>query len=937
VGIASNIIRVLHVDDGFAEMAGTFLEREDDRFEVEIEANARDGLDRLADGDFDCVISDHDMSGKDGLEFLEAVRAEYPDLPFVLYTGKGSEEVAGDAISAGATDYLQKQSEPSHFVVLANRITNAVAQYRANRDQRRRRERRKRQGDALLELTTDEAVIDGDFETALERITETAAVVLDVPRVNVWLFDDDRDTLQCVDHFEKSSDTHDSGRELVAENYPAYVEALESNRSIVAPDAVADPRTTELGDYLEANDVQALLDSTIRSEGDVVGVVCHEHVGGPRAWTDDETEFANDVADLVQRGLRNRERVERRSELETTRARFRALTENTTHAVVTIDENGTVKYANDAVEEILGYTAGELVDGSLLTIMPERFHESHKEAIDRYLRERTRRLEWDWIELPGLHRDGYEVPLGISFGEATVDGERRYTALIRDISDREERERELERTRDLLQHTERIADVGGWEVDPESEDVFWSDHLFEMQGLEDAEEPSLEGALDIYVEEDRPIVENAVDDALASGESFSVEARFRRSDGEVHWFDIRGEPIVEDDDVVTVRGAVHDITARRRRERVLREMHDIISNRHRSFEQKVQDLLELGRAELETEYGTLSMIRGEEYVFEFVDADDESIQSGDIVPVSATNCELVASRERTLVLGNVERDAPEETDRAGFTEWGVSCYIGAPVFVENDVYGTFCYYDTEPRADQFSDWEETLVDLMSSWVSHELQRQQVTELLQTQNEQLEQFASIVSHDLRNPLNVAEGRLEAAREECDSEHLEDVEWAHDRMSALIEDLLTLARKGNSVGELDPVDFADLAEDSWRNVSTTEATLATDIDRRIYADQSRLRQLLENLMRNAIEHGGEGVTVTIGALADGFYVQDDGSGIPEDEWNDVFEAGYSTAEDGTGFGLSIVKQVADAHGWDVRVSDGSDGGARFEVTGVELSAE
>ncbi len=209
--------------------------------------------------------------------------------------------------------------------------------------------------------------------------------------------------------------------------------------------------------------------------------------------------------------------------------------------------------------------------------------------------------------------------------------------------------------------------------------------------------------------------------------------------------------------------------------------------------------------------------------------------------------------------------------------------------------------------------------------------------LQRQNVRLDEFSSIVSHDLRNPLNVVEGRLELARQECDSEHLDDAARAAERMNVLIDDLLTLAREGDTVDDTEPVDLVTLTENCWRNVVTTEATLTTEIDRRIHADQSRLQQLLENLVRNAVEHGGDDVTVTVGELDDGFYVEDDGSGIPKEDRDDVFEAGYSTAKDGTGFGLSIVKQVADAHGWNIRVTDGFEGCARFEITGVEFAVE
>jgi signal transduction histidine kinase len=91
---------------------------------------------------------------------------------------------------------------------------------------------------------------------------------------------------------------------------------------------------------------------------------------------------------------------------------------------------------------------------------------------------------------------------------------------------------------------------------------------------------------------------------------------------------------------------------------------------------------------------------------------------------------------------------------------------------------------------------------------------------------------------------------------------------------------------------------------------------------------------NLIRNAIEHGGEDVTINVGELEDGFYVEDDGTGIPEEHWTNVFDASYSTSDDGGGFGLSIVKEIVHAHDWEIEVTDGIDGGARFEITGIEF---
>ncbi|WP_281195157.1 nitrogen regulation protein NR(II) [Halorubrum sp. F4] len=213
-------------------------------------------------------------------------------------------------------------------------------------------------------------------------------------------------------------------------------------------------------------------------------------------------------------------------------------------------------------------------------------------------------------------------------------------------------------------------------------------------------------------------------------------------------------------------------------------------------------------------------------------------------------------------------------------------------------------------------------------------RKRNEEELRRKNERLDEFASIVSHDLRNPLNVATGRLELLREECDSSQIDDIERAHDRMRSLVDDLLTLARAGDELDEAERVELAAIARAAWRNVATRDATLRVDGDLAFSADESRLEGLLENLIRNAIEHGGDEVTVTVGALADGgFYLEDDGPGIPEDHREAVFESGYTTVEGGTGFGLSIVEQVAEAHGWGVHVTEGTGGGARFEVRGVE----
>ncbi len=223
-------------------------------------------------------------------------------------------------------------------------------------------------------------------------------------------------------------------------------------------------------------------------------------------------------------------------------------------------------------------------------------------------------------------------------------------------------------------------------------------------------------------------------------------------------------------------------------------------------------------------------------------------------------------------------------------------------------------------------------------------RREREETLRRQNERLDEFASIVSHDLRNPLSVAEGYVELARETGDVDHLERAAAAIDRMDELVEDLLSLAREGRSVGETEPVSLAAVAREAWSSVETDGATLTVEADGTLEANRTRLRELLENVFRNSVEHGStsgrtepdEPLSVRVGGgtLRDddgeevpGFYVEDDGIGLPEDA-DRVFDSGFTTEESGTGLGLAISERIAEAHGWTAHALAGADGGARFE---------
>ncbi|WP_178915097.1 histidine kinase N-terminal 7TM domain-containing protein [Natronomonas gomsonensis] len=223
-------------------------------------------------------------------------------------------------------------------------------------------------------------------------------------------------------------------------------------------------------------------------------------------------------------------------------------------------------------------------------------------------------------------------------------------------------------------------------------------------------------------------------------------------------------------------------------------------------------------------------------------------------------------------------------------------------------------------------------------VSDVTERMRRRRQLREQNERLEEFTRVAAHDLRNPLNAITGYTELARETGEVSYLEQVDPATDRMETLVDDLLTLGEEGQVVEETEPVPVAEVAERAWANVETDDATLQAVDDGWILADETRLTNLLEKLFRNCVEHApgdDDSVTVRIGMLSDGFFVADDGIGIPTDARADVFDYGYST-HGGTGLGLPVVRSIAVAHGWEVSVTDSDTGGARFEFRSVQLHA-
>lgn len=218
---------------------------------------------------------------------------------------------------------------------------------------------------------------------------------------------------------------------------------------------------------------------------------------------------------------------------------------------------------------------------------------------------------------------------------------------------------------------------------------------------------------------------------------------------------------------------------------------------------------------------------------------------------------------------------------------------------------------------------------------------QQTYELRRKNERLEQMRSVISHDLRNPLNMVSGygeRIEKAVENDevpDKKSVEHIQKSAKRMENIVNDVLDLANQGMASMEMEQVDLEDVATDAWSMVQANNCSVNIDTDLVVYGYRSQLQTLFENLFRNAAQHGGDDVTITVEDISDennrdGFYVYDDGVGLPED--SDIFTYGVTQADAGTGIGLAIVDEVVDSHGWEIRAGESESGGAKFTIVGV-----
>jgi PAS domain S-box-containing protein len=597
-------------------------------------------------------------------------------------------------------------------------------------------------------------------------------------------------------------------------------------------------------------------------------------------------------------------------------------------AIFRIDHDGRITYVSPAVDSLLAHSPEDLLGSHFAELVHDADFETAAAGFQRVLdgdvlRSLDVTLETD---------DGDLVRTEVSAKPVYRDGDVAFVqGFARDVTDRHEARSRLERQESFLQSSPDTFYV----LDESGEITYQSHASEEILGYPRRD---LQGeSVTPYIHpEDRDRVREDFERLLTDGsETVTTEYRYQTISGEWRWMENRAINRLDDPTIEGVLVVNRDVTTRRRRERELEETTDILSTLFETLPVGVTVIDANGAVaranqRAKTVLG-LHDVSNADLTFDnqpwsLVDADGE--------PVSTTTLPF----QRVLDAGEPVFDAeyglrwPDGTERwismdAVPLDPNRPSTLTSPTSTMTEIRD-----GTSESGDPVVDSRRVVAVIADRTAAREDER-----ALKARNERLDEFASIVSHDLRNPLAVANGALSLARTDAADGVDDDLETVADalaRMEALIDDLLSVARKGEHVVDSEPVTFAALAEEAWSTVETGSATLHVDDDASIWADRSRLRQLLENLLRNAIDHAGPDATVTAGTVADGFFVEDDGPGISVGDRADIFDTDYSTSGSGRGFGLAIVEDVADAHEWRITVEDGREGGARFEFTNVRV---
>lgn len=693
---------------------------------------------------------------------------------------------------------------------------------------------------------------------------------------------------------------------------------------------------------------------------DVLYGVLILHSDRSDAFNDTERGVLADLAEVIGYALDDSEthhpdieREQRQPDLREAQAQLEAV--NTADSVGTwlwkIPEDNFIADASFA--RLFGVDPEKVTDDVPLKTFLSGIHEDDRERVEEKITET--------VETGGEYETEYRVrnidgDIRWVVARGTVEHDEngtpsRFPGVVSDITERKRAEEELRRAQEQLEIATKAASVGIWRWDIQENSLVADEYFAESYGI-DPEEAAAGAPIEKFFvpiyEEDRERVWQKLDEAVE--ETGELEAEYRVKDGESNTMWVMSRAEVEYDENGTplrMNGAISDVTERKRTER-----------RTQFLEKLGQELQPL--ANPDEIMATTAQLLGEHLnvdrcaYAEVEDDEDHFVITGDY---TSGDTESIVGRwafsdfgdetlrlmheNQTYVVDNVEADERvTKASREAYEQTRIEAVICVPLHKAGKFVSAMAVHQRTPR-----EWHPHEVELVETvvqrcWESLERARtvrdlRKREQRLEQQNERLESFASMLAHEIRNPVTIGQIYSQQLPGEVAPEAVDYVMEAFDRIEDMVDVMLVLTRGREAVGGDSSVQLAEVVREVWADMDAPDASLEVAIDYTIQADETYIRHLFRNLFENAVEHGGADVTITVGKLSTGFYVADDGEGIAADDWEAVFDAGYTTAasQGGTGLGLAFVRELAEVYEWTCTVTESVAGGARFEFRNID----
>lgn len=610
----------------------------------------------LSENPFHAVLLDLGLPDSQGLDTLTAVRGRSA-APIIVLTGVADEEFALRAIKSGADDYLVKGQINSILVVRTIRYTM----------ERRHIHEMLRENSHRLQLAIEAGrMVAWSWDAKTGRITATGNFkeilgcdpVSDAGEGLAMVHPDDRERF--VAGVKKtlreggSLSTEfrvirpDNGEVVwIEERARVYREdaGAVSRLSGIATDITERKRTEEriahLASFPESNptpiietDLEGRITYTNPAARERFPDILAKGLGHPliadwRAVTEEMKRTGKrtvaremSVEDVFFQqlffyapGMRYfrihhydiTQRKQAEQALRESEERYRITTEAALDAIFTIDEDSNILVVNPAVERIFGYPAADVTGKPLLMLMPERFRAQHRAAVKRLVATGRRGLPWGAVELPGLHKNGREVPLEISYGEFHKEGRHYFIGIVRDITERRRVEETLRRRDAMLKQAGQMANLGAWEIeitntrDLNAGRLRWSDQVYRIFGYEPG---GMEMTIPFFLEqvhpEDRQKVREQIEKTAILRKPWSIDHRIIRADGAERIVSEQAETTFDGQDRMTrIVGAVQDITDRIQAEETIKYQtyHDLLTGLPNRAQLMVRLRLELAQHE----------------------------------------------------------------------------------------------------------------------------------------------------------------------------------------------------------------------------------------------------------------------------------------------------------------------------------------------------